>query len=318
MEPDLSTGTGTMEAPRQSEPDMEYLEGVSPSMRPVEVVIGELALNDVPVLLLAESGAGKRTTARRIHETSSRSGQPFGIVACATLTPEAFDMSGPGTLFSEGTLFLEEVADLNSASQMRLLEALPKVEGNGNGHRPTRLICGSSRELETEVRSGRFREDLYYRISGVCLRLPPLRQRREDIPYLMSFFLAKFSQDFRRGLPVLSAQTQQLFQDYAWPGNIREIEDMARAIVALGDETLAMGGLRAMFAKSDRGVVNGERVSLKQAARAASREAEKELILKVLTRTRWNRRRAAQELQISYKALLYKLKQIGYGEYGAT
>jgi transcriptional regulator with PAS, ATPase and Fis domain len=134
----------------------------------------------------------------------------------------------------------------------------------------------------------------------------------------MSFFLAKFSQDFRRALPVLSAQTQQLFQDYAWPGNIREIEDMARAIVALGDEALAMGGLRAMFAKSDRGVVNGERLSLKQAARAASREAEKELILKVLTRTRWNRRRAAQELQISYKALLYKLKQIGYGEYGAT
>jgi transcriptional regulator with PAS, ATPase and Fis domain len=118
-------------------------------------------------------------------------------------------------------------------------------------------------------------------------------------------------------MPVLSAQTQQLFQDYAWPGNIRELEDMARAIVALGDETLAMGGLRAMFTKSDRSA-NGERVSLKQAARAASREAEKELILKVLTRTRWNRRRAAQELQISYKALLYKLKQIGYGEYGAS
>jgi two-component system response regulator AtoC len=298
---------------------MEYLEGVSPSMRPVEVVIAELAQNDVPVLLLAESGAGKRTAARKIHETSSRAGQPFRIVACATLTPEAFDTSGPGTLFSEGTVFLEEVADLNSASQMRLLGALPKVEGNGNGngHRPTRLICGSSRELEAEVRSGRFREDLYYRISGVCLRLPPLRQRREDIPYLMSFFLAKFSQDFRRGLPVLSAQTQQLFQDYAWPGNIRELEDMARAIVALGDEALAMGGLRAMFTRSDR-ASNGDRVSLKQAARAASREAEKELILKVLTRTRWNRRRAAQELQISYKALLYKLKQIGYGEYGAS
>lgn len=320
MDSDVVTSTGTMSVPRHSEADMEYLEGVSPSMRPVEVVIGELALNDVPVLLLAESGAGKRTAARRIHETSSRSGQPFRIVACATLTPEAFDMSGPGTLFSDGTLFLEEVADLNSASQMRLLEALPKVEGNGNGngHRPTRLVCGSSRELEAEVRSGRFREDLYYRISGVCLRLPPLRQRREDIPYLMSFFLAKFSQDFRRPLPVLSAQTQQLFQDYAWPGNIREIEDMARAIVALGDEALAMGGLRAIFAKSERGAMNGERLSLKQAARAASREAEKELILKVLTRTRWNRRRAAQELQISYKALLYKLKQIGYGEYGAT
>ncbi len=317
MEPELGTSPAVMPTPQGSEPHMEFLEGISPSMRPVEVVIGELAQNDVPVLLLAEAGAGKRTIAKRIHETSGRSAQPFRMVACATLTPESFEACGANSLFSEGTLFLEEVADLNSASQVKLLEALPKVEGNGNGHRPTRLICGSSRELEAEVRSGRFREDLYYRISGVCLRLPPLRQRREDIPYFMSFFLSKFSQDFRRSMPVLSAQTQQLFQDYAWPGNVRELEDTARAIVALGDEALAMGGLRAMLTKADRSL-NGERVSLKQAARAASREAEKELILKVLTRTRWNRRRAAQELQISYKALLYKLKQIGYGEYGAS
>ena len=108
-------------------------------------------------------------------------------------------------------------------------------------------------------------------------------------------------------------ERQQLFHDYAWPGNIRELEDAAKAIVALGDEAVAMGGLRAMLMKSERSV-GEERISLKQAARAASREAEKELILKVLTRTRWNRRRAAQQLQISYKALLYKLKQIGGAE----
>ena len=176
-----------------------------------------------------------------------------------------------------------------------------------------RLICGSVRDLEAEVRSGRFREDLYYRISGVCLRLPPLRQRKEDIADLMSHFLAKYAEDFHRPIPVLSTDTQQLFHDYAWPGNIRELEDAAKAIVALGDEAVAMGGLRAMLMKSERSV-GEERISLKQAARAASREAEKELILKVLTRTRWNRRRAAQQLQISYKALLYKLKQIGGAE----
>jgi DNA-binding NtrC family response regulator len=295
-----------------------FLEGVSPSMRGVEVVIRELAQSEVPVLLLAEAGAGKRTIARRIHETSSRKAKEFRVGGCAALIPE--DLLGPGskTWPSEGTLYLEEIGDLTSACQTQLLKLLPQVEDNGDHPVRTRLICGSARDLEVEVRSGRFREDLYYRISGVCLRLPPLRQRKEDIPCLMNFFLTKYAQDFRRSTPVLSEQTQRLFLDYAWPGNIRELEDAAKAIVALGDEAVAMGGLRAMFMKSDRGGSNGEQVSLKQAARAASRQAEKELILKVLTRTRWNRRRAALELQISYKALLYKLKQIGYGEYEAS
>ncbi|HLB88840.1 MAG TPA: sigma 54-interacting transcriptional regulator, partial [Terriglobales bacterium] len=258
-------------------------------MRTVEVVIRELAQSEVPVLLLAEAGAGKRTIGRHIHETSGRSRQPFRIASCATLTSESFQGNGSGALFIEGTVFLEEIGDLNSACQVKLLEALPRVEENGDQPTQARLICGSARDLEAELRSGRFREDLYYRISGVCLRLPPLRQRKEDIPYLMSFFLAKYAQEFRRPTPVLSTQTQQLFHDYAWPGNIRELEDAAKAIVSLGDEAVAMGGLRAMLLKSER-AGNGERVSLKETARAASREAEKELILRVLTRTRWNRR----------------------------
>lgn len=294
-----------------------FLPGVSPSMTPVEVVIRELAQNEVPVLLLAESGAGKRTVAYRIHQASARRESDFRMFLCAQMAPEAFEDQGDGVLFGPGTTYLEEISDLGTTSQVKLLEALPKTEENGKAGRRVRLICGSARDLEAEVRSGKFREDLYYRISGVCLRLPPLRQRREDVLQFMEFFLAKYARDFRRPKPQLSAQTQQLFLDYAWPGNVRELEDAAKAIVALGDEAVAMGGLRALLMKSERGS-NGGTVSLKQAARAASREAEKELILKVLTRTRWNRRRAAQELQISYKALLYKLKQIGYGEYGAT
>jgi two-component system, NtrC family, response regulator AtoC len=290
-----------------------FLEGLSPSMRAVEQVIRELASSDVPVLLLAEMGAGKRTIARRIHESSSHSREAFRMVACAALTAERFDNSGNDELLQEGTVFLEEIGDLSSNCQAKLLEILPKVGEKGNRRMRARLICGSARDLEAEMKLGRFREDLYYRISGVCLRLPPLRQRKEDIAELMSLFLAKYAEDFQRPAPVLSAHTQQLFHDYAWPGNIRELEDAAKAIVALGDESVAMGGLRAMLMKSER-TGNGERVSLKQAARAASREAEKELILKVLGKTRWNRRRAAQELQISYKALLYKLKQIGCSE----
>jgi two-component system response regulator AtoC len=299
--------------------NLEFVESVSPSMRSVEAVILEVAQSEVPVLLLAERGAGKKTTALRVHELSRRTGQAFRVVACATLESGKFeDSGGPQGLLGEGTVFVEELADLGAKGQAQLLQALTR--GNTNGGRSpgmARLICGSARDLEAEVRAGNLREDLYYRISGVCLRLPPLRQRREDIPVLMRHFLRKYGRDFQRAVPALSEETLRLFGEYSWPGNVRELENAAKAIVALGDETLAMGGLRAMLRRTDGGS-NGGRVSLKQAARAASREAEKELILRTLTRTRWNRRRAAEELQISYKALLYKLKQMGCSEYRAS
>jgi two-component system, NtrC family, response regulator AtoC len=295
-----------------------FVEGVSASMRPVEAVIRELAQSDVPVLLLAESGAGKHATARRIHEMSRRSTQPFRWLRCSTLKPEDLDAAlGDGAdPLSAGTIFLEELADMSAACQARLQEALPQARSRGVAGRCfPRFICGSARDLEVEVKSGRLREDIYYRISGVCLRLPPLRQRKEDIGLLIGHFLQRYAQEFHRAVPELSAETRRLFQDYSWPGNLRELEDAARVLVALGDEHLAMGGLRALLHKPAAG--NGGGISLKAASRAASHEAEKELILNVLSRTRWNRRRAAEELRISYKALLYKLKQIGYEGYGA-
>jgi len=304
---------------------MAFVEGVSASMRPVEAVIRELAQSDVPVLVLAEAGAGKQATAQRIHQMSQRSSEPFLWFQCLGLRPddlgvlqEKFSPAPAGETRNSGTIYLEELADLSADCQARLLEALPQSPGNdASGSERARLICGSSRDLEVEVKRGRLREDLYYRISGVCLRLPPLRQRKEDIPFLMGYFLHKYARDFRRTVPDLSAETLRLFLDYSWPGNLRELEDAARVLVALGDEQVALGGLRALLRKPDAGN-NGAGVSLKAASRAASREAEKELILNALTRTRWNRRRAAEELQISYKALLYKLKQIGFEGYGAS
>src|SRR5713101_7354261 len=304
-----------IELPPKTLGSATFLEGASPNMRAVAAVIRELALGEVPVLLLAEYGAGKRTIARRIHESSSIGKEEFRIVGSATLTQDSFEKDDDD-LFRRGTIFLEEIGDLSPICQVKMLEMLPKVDESGNRRMQARLICGTVRDLEAEVRSGRFREDLYYRINGVCLRLPPLRQRKEDIADLMNHFLAKYAEDFHRPIPVLSADTRQLFHDYAWPGNVRELENAAKAIVALGDEAVAMGGLRAMLLRPDLGG-NGSKVSLKQASRAASREAEKEIILRALTRTRWNRRRAAEELQISYKALLYKLKQMGCSEYGA-
>jgi len=297
--------------------DRLFFQGVSPSMQAVEEIIRELAQSQVPVLLLAEAGAGKKTIARRIHQaTTGKRPESFREISCMNLTSKELSAAISEAEGAEGTLFLEEVGALTAECQGQLFQLLPTVENNGNRAHKARLICGSARELEAEVRLGRFREDLYYRISGVCLRVPPLRQRREDIASLARFFTTRFAQEFHRIPPALSDETQQLMQDYAWPGNVRELKNVTRAIVALGDESVAMGGLRALLTRANSG--NGERVSLKQASRAASREAEKELILKVLTRTRWNRRRAAQELQISYKALLYKLKQIGYGECGVS
>jgi len=285
-----------------------WVESVSAGMRTVEAVIRELSQNDVPMLVVAEHGSGKAAAAARIHTLSARAAGPFQAYQALETSAETLAAcSGQG-----GTIYLQEVGDLSAESQKELVRQIG-LHGNEQ-HRVPRFICGTSRELEPEVKAGKFREDLYYGISGVCL--PPLRQRKEDIPVLRDWFLSAAARDFCRPVPALSPETQNFFLEYSWPGNIRELKDAVRAIVALGDETLAMGGLRSLLRRVDRNG-NGEKISLKDAARAASREAEREIILQVLTRTRWNRRRAAQELQISYKALLYKLKQIGYEEYGA-
>jgi two-component system response regulator AtoC len=283
----------------------DFIEGISATVNPVETVIRELAQSDVPVLLLGEPGSGKHATARRIHQLSQQGSKPFRSLLCSMLKPEGLTVPGGVGLFSEGTIYLEEVADLSAECQSCLLEALPQ-SGAGKNAVTARLICGSDRDLDVEVKAGRLREDLYYRISGVALRLRPLRQRREDIPGLLEYFLGKYAEDFHRNKPDLSAETRSLFQEYAWPGNLRELEDAAKMLVAVGNQELATTGLRALQRPPGTGLI-----SLKAASKAASREAEKDLILKALTRTRWNRRRAAQELQISYKALLYKLKQIG-------
>lgn len=291
-----------------SDPDEpKFIEGLGQSMRTVEAIIRELAMSDAPVLLLAEKGAGKEATARRIHQLSVHAGEPFRLLAGESLTADdlRFFQSNGVT----GTIYLEEIGSLSLDSQEVFLEILAALE-NEIGQRPNvRLICGSSQDLESAVRARRLREDVYYRISGVCLRIPPLRQRKEDIPQLMSYFMSRYAREFRQPVPALSPETERLLRDYEWPGNIRELEKAARAIVVLGDEELAMEGFRGRWARCLSGA--GEAVSLKEASRAASRKAEREIILRVLDRTCWNRRRAARELQISYKALLYKLKQIG-------
>ncbi len=287
--------------------DLPLLEAVSPSMRAVVALVRELSQSYVPVLLIGEQGTGKQSLARTIHVNSGASVDQFHVTNCAHLSP---DMLDPKLLPLMATIYLSEIGELNEECQKSLLDMLTKQGSNGNGRGQVRVICGSSRDLDADVRSGSFREDLYYRISGVCLRVPPLRQRKEDIAHLLTFFLQRYSESYHRPVPTLTPATHKLFVEHSWPGNLPELEAAVRAIVAVGNESVVMGGLRSLLTRADKGS-NGEKTSLKEASRAAAREAEREMILKVLTRTRWNRRRAAQELHISYKALLYKLKQIG-------
>ena len=203
-----------------------------------------------------------------------------------------------------------------AACQRNLLYALPDGEAKPRrGILMARLISTTSRNLDEEMKAGRFRRELYYRINGVCLRLPALRERKEDIPQLSDYFLVKHCTQLGRTRSRLSARAIDVFMNYSWPGNIRELENVVKKIVALNDEELALSELVSTRNAADAAVpADAQTRSLKVASKAASREAERELILKALGRTRWNRKRAAQELQISYKSLLYKLKQIGMDE----
>jgi two-component system response regulator AtoC len=234
--------------------------------------------------------------------------------------------AGPEDAGSNGSLFLKGLNHLEPAAQGRLLHLLPDGSGTPpQGCHHMRVISSTTRNLDDEMKSGRFREELYYRINGVPLRLPPLRDRKEDIPALLEFFFKKYASLFERSEPSVSEGTMNLLLRHSWPGNIRELENVARKIVALGDEHLATHDLtleNESAAPEPHSVPETPKVSrttyshvpgrsLKEAARAASRLAEREMILNQLERTHWNRKRAARELQISYKALLYKLKQLG-------
>ena len=295
------------------------LSGISPEMQPVQRLISEIAPTDIPVLVVGESGTGKEVVAELIHEISTLRDLPFVKMSCTAFATESFQAqlrefeNGQDTKNGKraGTLFFDEVSELDANCQRRLLHLFPE----GNGLRASqlltaRIISCTSRDLELEVHTGRFRSELYYRLNGVCLRLPPLRRRKEDIPLLAQFFLSKYARLFRRAEMTLSDKTLGLLVDYPWPGNIRELENVIKKIVALENEELAVSDLSARHTTLAPPGSTMITHSLKAAARAASQQAERELILQTLTRTHWNRKRAAEALQISYKSLLYKLKQI--------
>jgi two-component system, NtrC family, response regulator AtoC len=303
-----------------------FVPGVSSSMRLLERTIADIAQTDIPVLLFGENGTGKEIVALEIHRRSRHCNEPFMKWGCAGLSADvlAARLQSEGVHGAArsrgGTLFLDEIGLLDQASQARLVDLLPESTGVPLENSLTaRVISSSTRNLDEEIRCGRFSEGLFYRVNGVFLRIPPLRHCKEDIPVLLEFFLRKYSALFGRSEPDLTPETMDLLMRHDWPGNVRELENVARKMVALGNERLMAHDLLTREALENGGPVPArtsrkpehDGQSLKEASREASRHAERELILKQLQRTHWNRKRTAKDLQISYKALRYKLKQLG-------
>jgi len=296
------------------------VRGQAAEVQSLNALVAEIAKTDIPVLLVGESGTGKEVYARLIHQLSGLGEVPLKKVSCAALDAgrllrELREESLAGGGSREGsprTVFLDGVHELDVVSQRALLSLLPDGEPkDSNGKTAPRMISSTSRNLEKEIEAGRFRRELYFRINGVILRLPPLRERKEDIPALLEYFFLKHSNELKKNIPELSSSARELMDSYDWPGNIRELENVAKTIVAVGDPTLALVDLRMTRVTAEVNDESWRVSSLKVASRAASRHAERELIQKALEQTHWNRKRAAQDLQISYKSLLYKIKQTG-------
>ncbi len=317
----------------------------SGKMREIQAVVEQVADTDITVLLEGESGTGKELVARAIYTLSARRDKPFLKVNCAAL-PEPLlesEMFGyekgaftdassrkPGKfeLADGGTIFLDEISEMMPPLQAKLLQVLQDKEFTHLGGKQdirvdVRILAATNRNLAESVAQGQFREDLYYRLNVVNIRVPPLRGRKEEIPVLVEYFLKKYSREFKRKAPPLSNELLDVFQRYHWPGNVRELENCMKKIVILdSDKAVCQELLKKCSAAEAE--LNGEkpgldelirqnlhRYSLKAFSKEAIRRAEREVIGKVLQQTCWNRKEAAERLQISYKALLYKIKETG-------
>ena len=310
---------GRIQAPVPEGPTtMGFVYGLGQTMLTFDAKAAEIARTDIPVLILGASGTGKDSYARLIHRLSQKGASNFSKINCSAV--------GPGDLLAQvyetlgrvsdheppGSVYLDNIHELDLACQRVLLSHLSDGDDtHSRGDLCARLISSTTRSLESEVEAGHFRRELYFRLNGASLRLPPLTERREDIPILTDYFLNKHSNVLKKNAPSLSNKTIQALVEYHWPGNIRELENFVRKIVLFGDIQMALNELKNAWTVNNKQIENRAGASLKVAARAALKRAERELIVQALERTRWNRKRAAQELQISYKSLLYKIKEIG-------
>ncbi len=342
------------------------LLGRNEQMREVRQLIERVADTDATVLIAGESGTGKGLVARDIHAASPRRERAFVKVNCAALPSELLESElfgfergaftgavqhrpGKFEFAHQGTMFLDEISELTPGLQSKLLQVLQDGEfsrlgGREDVHVDVRVLAATNQDLERAVNERTFREDLFFRLNVVCITLPPLRQRRDEIPALTEVFLQQYAAHYNKPRLAVSSDTLRILGEYDWPGNVRELENVVKRMVILGGDSQVAQGLADIMA-GRRGLVGpspspdarpvmrepslpspppapppeavaaAERSaapvsgSLKEIARNAAREAEREIIYRTLQQTRWNRREAADLLGVSYKALLYKIKE---------
>ena len=316
---------------------------ISPRMQPVRDLIAKIASTNTTVLIRGESGVGKEIVARALHRLSPRASRQFLKVNCAALPGELLESElfghekgaftgayrqKPGKFEAahQGTLLLDEIGEMPLRLQAKLLHVLQDGEFSRVGGEKVigtdvRLVAATNRDLEASMRARQFREDLYYRLNVIEIRVPSLRERREEIPVLVDHFVRKFNAQYGRAVPM-PAETVRLFSEYSWPGNVRELENAVKRVVVLGSALTVhqeiLGNLHrsmktapaAPAPASVRSAADAP-INLKAIARQAARDAERVAIKEVLDRVHWNRAKAARLLQISYKALLYKIVQCG-------
>jgi two-component system response regulator AtoC len=320
--------------------DDVFFVAASPAMRKIRSQAALVAGVDIPVLMLGESGTGKEVVARLIHKLSPRAHRTFLKVNCAAVPADLLESElfgyeagaftganhakpGKFEICNKGTILLDEIGEMPALLQAKLLHVLQDQTFSRLGSRSVikvdvRILAATNINIPEALASKRLREDLYYRLNAFTLQLPPLRERKEEIPILLKHFMARMSEQYARPPLPLSANMLQACQDYSWPGNLRELNNFIKRYLVLGDEKLAIQELQPKDGhamKSDAPHAPSDASGgLKSVARGAKDEAEAEAIRQALDQTNWNRKQAAALLQISYKALLYKIRQYGIAQ----
>ena len=314
-------------------PPTNIIFGRSAAMQTVRLKIEKVAASGVPILIQGDSGTGKGLLAAFIHHRSTAEA-PFVKVNCAAipaalLESELFGYekgaftgahaSKPGRveLAHGGTLFLDGIDEIDMSLQAKLLQLLQdgqfsRIGGQEDRRVEVRVICATNRRLEQEIAQGRFRQDLFYRINVVSVQLPTLRARAEDIPELVTHFLQQHRSRHNIQTKPLSPAAMHLLEKHPWPGNIRELENLIERYVILGSEDAISSELltwEQAYAAPEV-PVDGQ-IHLKKVTRQAVHDLERKIILSVLEANRWNRKRTATALKISYRALLYKIRRAG-------